>query len=141
MLTDLPNSDDVLEALARPVYVDDPDDNAEVFEALLAAWRERVPAFETDEGAPADGEPILFLVGIKVTWRYPDMKLGEESGETLSRGACASLRDGVDPWDAFQLAFIRASHLWGLRPAKRVDWGECVATAVNQDEIERMMNT
>lgn len=140
MLTDLLNADDVLEALARPVYVADPADTEEVFEALLEAWRDRVPAFETDEGSP-QSEAGMFLVCIKVTWRYPDMKLGEEGGETLSRGAVALIRKDDDPWDAYRLAFIRASHLWGLRPAKRVDWGQSIASAVIEDTVERLMNT
>ena len=110
-----PLIEELLESLRQPVYVEDPDNLQEVVSALHDAWDTRITAYSVGtEVLSTGGDGNVMVVTIGVDYRVAD----DDEGR-LTRSGVARLNPQDDPWDAWQLAFRRASSLWHLVPRVR----------------------
>ena len=100
----------VLELLAQPVWVDELGDIHDQGIALLNAWSARVPMYGLSTSAPV-GVGVLMLE-VSVEWLTNE---SEDSAVEVSRSGVVKFMRGDDPWDAYMLALVRASSVWGLK--------------------------
>ena len=120
---------EVLAALTVPVIVDDPGDVEAVGQALLDAWRERVPLFGVDLQMDHGEGVWVYTVGITVGMALKDC---EEDRPIISRQGIARVGPEEDPWTAYWLAFTRASWLWGLRAREATETDHTVRAILGE---------